>query len=371
MRSPSSSYNKKIMIALGVMILVLAIALVAILAARGSGRVAPPPSLDGLAEFKAPPRTPDLSGAVAELAKRPPPSVAIAAPAGVAPPPVLPASVAATAQLEPGDPIMARLQRYGTPISKQGLPVGGLTQWTVVAKTGRPVQLYTTPDGQAVFSGVVWNLATGQNVSEQYAPPGLSALEAPAVPTAPPKSNLVSGKGALPAAFDGKAPSTIPEAIKVVDTLAGFKEGNGGPADTLYVIIDPRCPYCRRAFNATREYAKNGFTIKWIPTAALGNPQQGVPLATTILRNKDAGVVSRVLGGHEQIATQPTPEEAQQLQRNLDFMFDAFRQNNEPNPGVPVAFFIDRRTGNARMMMGLSESAVIEDILGQPNKKAN
>ena len=372
MRSPSGS-NKKIMIALVGVIVVLAILLIAILAARGSGRVAPPPSLDGLAEFKAPPRTPDLSGAVADLAKRPPPGAPSAPPALSTPPVASTPPPTPTGQLEPNDPIMALLGRYGTPIAKQGLPVGGLTQWTVVGKTGRPVQLYTTQDGKAVFSGVVWNLATGQNVSDQHALPGLSATEVqqPAVAAAPPKSNLVSGKGALPAAFDGKAPTTIPDAIKVVDSLAGYKEGNGGPADTLYIIIDPRCPYCRRAFNATREYVKNGFTIKWIPTAALGDPERGIPLATTVLRAKDSGVASRLLGGHEDIATQPTQDEVQALKRNLDFMFDAFRQNNEPNPGVPVGFFIDRRTGNARMMMGLSEAAVIEDILGQPNKKEN
>lgn len=269
--------------------------------------------------------------------------------------------------------VMARLARYGTPVTKQKMPVGGLTLWTVVSKTGNTAKLYTTADGKALFSGTVWNLETGKNVTESLTlPPSASdasfAAQLPQVvaPTKT-KSNLVSGKGAFPSAFDGPAPKEIPEAIKLVNDLAGFKEGKGGAAETLYIIVDPRCPYCRRAFQQTREHVKNGATIKWIPAAALGQPETGLPLATTILRG-DPELAARVLGGHEQLPTPPTDFELRQLSKNLDFMFEAFKQNNEPNPGVPVAFFIDRRTGKARMTMGLSEKVVIEDILGVVEK---
>lgn len=330
----------------------------------------PPPAS---AEFHAPKRTPDLSGTVADnLATMPAPAGAAQAQAQAPKP----------QPLALDDPIMLNLARYGTPVSKQALPVGGLTAWTVVGKSGNSVQLYTTADGKAVMVGTVWDIATGENLSDLHAttapaagnvPPAIAAaaatmpqVQAPA-PTMP-KSNLVSGKGALPAAFDGPTPKDIPEAIKVVDTLAGYTEGKGGPGDTLYIIIDPRCPYCRRAYAQTREYVKNGATIKWIPTVALGDAANGTPLATTVLRSKDPAVLQRLLGGHENIGTAPTPKEAEDLKRNLDFMFDAFRQNNEPQPGVPVAFFIDRRSGKPRMMMGLSEQPVLEDILGQPNK---
>ena len=371
-RFPPSRKTLAVAVAIG-----LALILVAVLWRLGSRPAAP--SLDNAVEFKAPPRTPDLSGAITDR-------LATVQPPGATAPGITPAAapsipgVAASSALAAGvlpadDPVMTHLGRYGTPVTKQSLPVGGLTQWTVISKSGRTVQLYTTADGQAVMSGVIWNLATGQNVSDHVAAPtfqpnGQVANAGPTVvaPPGAPPSNLVSGRGALPAAFDGKAPADIPEAIKTVDSLAGYTEGKGGMGDTLYIIIDPRCPYCRRAFQNTREHVKNGATIKWIPTAALGDPGRGVPLATTVLRSKDAAVMNRLLGQHEEIATSPTPKEAQELQRNLDFMFDAFRQNNEPNPGVPVAFFIDRRTGKPRMMMGVSESVVIEDILGQPKK---
>ena len=385
-----------------------------------------PTSADGLAEFKAPARSPDLSGAIHEkLAtaplpvgaeippiKLPPPPDATGAlpipatlpmPSNMATAPAAPQGMPAAAELArqsiaaarqgqqdgkaaaaglPGtapaiqddDPVMARIARYGVPVTKQALPVGGLTLWTVISQSGKSVQLYTTADGKALISGVVWNLDNGQNVTQSLmAPPSgndpdFAARLPKVVAPARPASHLVSGKNALPAAFDGKAPTDIPEAIRLVDGLAGYKEGKGGMADTLYVIIDPRCPYCRRAYLNTREYVKQGITIKWIPTAALGRPEQGLPLAATILRASNPEVVARVLGNHEQLATPPTDFELKQLDNNLDFMFEAFKQNNEPNPGVPVAFFIDRRSGKARMMMGVSEQVVIEDILGKPKK---
>lgn len=285
------------------------------------------------------------------------------------------ASVAdANVQPPRDDLVAAHLARYGTPVTKQLLPVGGLTLWTVISKNGKPVKLYTTADGKALFSGVIWNLETGQNVTDAImVPPSgsdpnfadqLPKVVAPAIP----KSNLVSGPNALPAAFDGKTPTQIPEAIRLVDQLAGYKEGNGGPGDTLYVIIDPRCPYCRRAYLNAREHVKNGATIKWIPTAALGRPEQGLPLAATILRYNDPDVLARVLGKHEPIITPPTDFELKQLNNSLEFMFEAFKQNNEPNPGVPVAFFIDRRSGKARMVMGVSEEVVLDDIFGKHKK---
>lgn len=363
-----------------------------------SRTAAPTLSADGMAEFKAPPRSPDLSGEISARmdAQQPPaaerPEVKLPPPPasrGFAAPSTLPA-VGATpvpqagggtealqaAQAMASDPVMAHLTRYGTPVTKQVMPVGGLTMWTVISKNGKTVKLYTTADGKALVSGVVWNLETGANVTDSAALPmplpgadanfaaRLPQVVAPATPT----SNLVTGRHVLPAAFDGKAPTEIPEAIRLVDGLAGFKEGKGGPADTLYVIIDPRCPYCRSAYLKTREHVAKGMTIKWIPTAALGRPEQGLPLATTILRSKDPSVLERVLGKHEPIATVPTQPDVAALNNNLDFMFEAFKQNGEPSPGVPVAFFVDRRSGKARMMMGVSEQAVIDDILGNPKK---
>ncbi|MPN22258.1 hypothetical protein SDC9_169641 [bioreactor metagenome] len=209
---------------------------------------------------------------------------------------------------------------------------------------------------------MVWDAATGRNLSDQFIPGNATVATQPMA--VPPVVAEQPGVRAA-AAFDGKFTGTIPESMKTVDSLAGVKEGKGGIADTLYIIVDPRCPYCRKAYNITREYVKKGYTIKWIPTVALGDPANGLPLAATILQSKDKDVVERVLGKHEQIRTQPTKETEEALRTSLAFMFAAFEQNGGQQAGVPVAFFIDRRTGKPRMMTGVSEMVVLEDIFGK------
>ena len=260
------------------------------------------------------------------------------------------------------------VQRYGTVIDQRLIGAGGLTAWTV-EKNGRRVVLYTTSDGQAIISGVVWDSISGRNLSDQFATgmPSVPLAVANAVPPSPvPPSSVASAQpvGALVGTFTG----SLPESIKTIDALAGVKEGKGGAADTLYVIYDPRCPYCRKAYSATREYVKRGFTIKWIPAMALGNPGQGIPLAASVLQarpSEQKDMLRRVLGEKEEIPAVPTKATQEALKRNLEFFFAAFKNNGVDQAGVPVAFFLDKRTGKPRMMTGVSELPVIEAVFGK------
>ena len=247
------------------------------------------------------------------------------------------------------------IQRYGTILHREPLGVGGLTAWTV-EKNGQRVVLYSTSDSQAIFSGIVWDSATGRNVSDSVHPVASAALTAGMAAHA--------AEGALLGPYSGP----IPESIKTIDSLVGIKEGQGGPGETLYVIWDPRCPYCRRAYQNTREYVKHGFTIKWIPTAALPDPDQGTALAATILQappSQQANLLARVLGQHESLSAVPTEATRAALARNLQFFFAAFQNNGIERAGVPAAFFLDRRTGQPRMMTGISEMPVIEAVFGR------
>jgi hypothetical protein len=249
----------------------------------------------------------------------------------------------------------AVIQRYGTILHRQALGVAGLTAWTV-AKDGHRLVLYSTSDGQAIFSGIVWDSATGKNLSDSVLPVANAA--------SPVGMSAAAAGGALLGRYSGP----IPESIKTIDSLVGIKEGQGGPSETLYVIWDPRCPYCRRAYANTREYVKRGFTIKWIPAAALPNPEQGWALAATILQAppaQQANLLRRVLGEHEPLATVPTEATRTTLTRNLQFFFAAFQNNGIGRAGVPAAFFLDRRTGQPRMMTGISELPVIEAVFGK------
>ncbi|MEN5142106.1 hypothetical protein [Pseudomonas juntendi] len=275
------------------------------------------------------------------------------------------------AQQELDDLTAQRVSRYGRIVSARPVGLGGLTAWTV-EKNGHQVVLFSTPDSAVLFTGVAWNAETGSNISDAFLPGVAQAVVAPpvaapvaAVPAAPQMSPVEAPNVREAAAMDGSFKGAIPESMKTVDSLAGIKEGKGGIGDTVYIIIDPRCPYCREAYNLTRAYAAKGHSIKWIPSAALGNPADGVPLAATILQAKDQNMLARVLGKHEQVRSEPSPETVEQLSTNLAFLFAAFEHNGKEQAGVPAAFFIDHRTGKPRMMTGLSQAVVIEDIFGK------
>ncbi|WP_274411037.1 hypothetical protein [Pseudomonas sp. NEEL19] len=275
------------------------------------------------------------------------------------------------AQQELDDLTAQRVSRYGRIVSARPVGLGGLTAWTV-EKNGHQVVLFSTPDSAVLFTGVAWNAETGSNISDAFLPgaaqaaaalPPAAAAAAPSV--APQMSPVEKPDVREAAAMDGSFKGAIPESMKTVDALAGIKEGEGGIGDTVYIIIDPRCPYCRQAYNLTRAYAAKGHSIKWIPSAALGNPADGVPLAATLLQAKDPKVLARVLGQHEQVRSEPSPETVEQLSTNLAFLFAAFEHNGKEQAGVPAAFFIDHRTGKPRMMTGLSQAVVLEDIFGK------
>ncbi|MCX2889476.1 MULTISPECIES: hypothetical protein [unclassified Pseudomonas] len=275
------------------------------------------------------------------------------------------------AQQELDDLTAQRVSRYGRIVSARPVGLGGLTAWTV-EKNGHQVVLFSTPDSAVLFTGVAWNAETGSNISDAFLPGVAQAVVAPpvaapvaAAPAAPQMSPVEAPNVREAAAMDGSFKGAIPESMKTVDSLAGIKEGKGGIGDTVYIIIDPRCPYCREAYNLTRAYAAKGHSIKWIPSAALGNPADGVPLAATILQAKDQKMLARVLGKHEQVRSEPSPETVEQLSTNLAFLFAAFEHNGKEQAGVPAAFFIDHRTGKPRMMTGLSQAVVLEDIFGK------
>jgi len=260
------------------------------------------------------------------------------------------------------------IQRYGNIVDRRPLGAGGLTAWTV-EKNGRRVVLYTTADGQAIISGIVWESLSGRNLSDTVFPNGLPNVKAPLGGSG---SGAVAPQAAASAtqgaALVGKYSGPIPESIMTIDTLAGIKEGKGGQADTLYVIFDPRCPYCRKAYDFTREYVKRGFTIKWIPAVVLGNSSQGIALAATLLQaapQQQADTLRRVLGNKEEVASQPTKATIEALDRNAAFFFAAFQNNRVEQAGVPAAFFLDKRTGKPRMMTGISELPVIEEVFGK------
>lgn len=256
----------------------------------------------------------------------------------------------------------AMMARLGNVIESKPLGETGLTAW-VVEKNGQRLVFFSDSESKALIRGTVWDPVTGENLSDQIDPWGKS----PARPPRPAAVERSADYGIYKpiAAFDGEFKGQIPESMKTVDSLAGFKEGNGGIEDTLYVIIDVRCPVCREAYHRTRPYVAKGRTIKWIPTAALGDKANGIPLAATVLQSGDPSVIHRMLGSHEKIKSEPSEQTIKALSENLEFLMAAFAQNSKDQAGVPAAFFIDRRTGKPRMVTGLASPVVLDDIFGK------
>ena len=249
------------------------------------------------------------------------------------------------------------LKRVDKIISQQALGVGGLIAWTV-EKSGQRMVFYTTPDGQAVIAGNVWDGRTGRNLSTP-----VNQL-AKATQTRPILAAELDGKAAVPG-LKGLYKGVLPESMKTVDSLAGIKEGKGAVADTLYILVDPRCPYCRKAYQETRAYIRMGYSIKWIPFAALANPDQAMPKIAAILQSKDPEILAKILGQHADIGAVPTAATITAAARTREF-FDAATAQGGGLKGVPVGFFLDHRTGKPSMTTGLSEAVILQDIFGQP-----
>lgn len=253
----------------------------------------------------------------------------------------------------------AAVLSLGEIVDMREMPENNLTAWLIRAPNGRQMTFYTTADGKNIFSGTVWDLATKQNINQVFdtnASVGITGSAGQSV------QEVVQTDGG--SSLLGKYTGEIPEAIKALDSLGGPKIGNGGPGETLYVIIDPRCPYCHQAYDSLKPYMNKGVTIKWIPTVALGQPEQGLPQANAVLHARTRAELDKIMTDPKAYPRALEGKDGEDLQRNLSFMFQAFEQNGG-QAGVPAAFFVDKNTGQPRMMMGLSEEAVIQAILGK------
>lgn len=248
-----------------------------------------------------------------------------------------------------------RLSTYGRVVATTPVPVGGLTAWTI-EKNGQRTTLYSTADGTALFAGILWDVATGSNVSD--------ALRVTAQVNSPAGLAVTPGAATGAFAMQGSYSGIIPESIKTVADLAGITEGKGGLGDTVFIIVDPRCPYSRKAYEQTRPYVKAGGTIKWIPTAALGDRENGAKHVAAMLQTPTAAMLEKQLGQNAKIMSDPSKASRDAMQLSLDFLFAAYEQNGNERAGVPVAFFIDHRLNKPRMLGGVSESVIIQDIFG-------
>lgn len=159
--------------------------------------------------------------------------------------------------------------------------------------------------------------------------------------------------------------------VNILDGLKGFKYDESVPAaDTVYIIYDPRCPYCHALFDKieTIDLKAKQITIKWLPTLALGENETAAKQASLSLRAKTvADFEAGFLTATDTSGVELTQQDRDALNENMAFLFEASDQTfgvDHPK-SVPAAFFIDKKTGTPNMMYGASDEAVFKQIFGE------
>jgi thiol:disulfide interchange protein DsbG len=160
-------------------------------------------------------------------------------------------------------------------------------------------------------------------------------------------------------AMAGEWDGELPKSMVALDKLLAFTEGDsdGVPADTVYIMFDPRCPYCHEAFRNVRDYVKAGRRIKWIPVPILGNKEQGEKIIAAIQAKPELLAAVMESRANIDLITKDvvvSPELEQSLNYNIAFMMAAFKNSQYPQAGVPAWFWLNRHDNVADMRINIT-----------------
>ena len=257
-------------------------------------------------------------------------------------------ALAAELALPPGVVKPVFFDKQGIKVVGYQKGVAGFNVWQVEKGSVKTV-FYTSADNKILMSGVLWDAATGANISDQYIPDKVVASAAPS-----PVPQAVAG---------GFSHDKASEAIIGVSKLVGIKEGRGAIDKTLYIIFDPRCTHCDAVYKNTRDYVRRGGSIKWIPTTVLGDVANGAALIAGILEARDpvtalAAAMGKSVGGKS-----PSQATSKAIADNEAYFFAAFERNkNAGAAGVPVAFF-EKQDGSPQMVGSIDDDVLLPKIL--------
>lgn len=153
------------------------------------------------------------------------------------------------------------LLEVGTTIVKS-FPVGdGLTGWVVRHPNGEHIVTYTTPGGEYLIAGAVFD-KDGNNLTQQHV-----ATHVPAKDYA----------------------TYMPALRKATAIVTGRK---ADPAPTLYVFIDVNCKYCQQTYKQLANAASEGVQVRWLPVAILG-PTSSTKMETILAAPDPAAALDK------------------------------------------------------------------------------
>ncbi len=232
---------------------------------------------------------------------------------------------------------------------------GGLNVWSV-ERNGVQTVLYTTADNKVLMSGVLWDAKSGVNLSDAFLKPSMIQSAS---------AQAAESNGA-PARAKAGAPSTP---IAAVAALRGIKEGSGAAEKTIYILFDPRCPHCQNVYRDTRNFVKNGGSIKWIPTTVLGRDQMGTAMVADILQSRNPiEAMGRVESGGFRQPGKIEQSTLDAIRDNEEYFWAAFDRNKGAGtPGVPVAFF-QTSDGAPQMVANLDDRELLNRIFKDMSK---
>lgn len=284
--------------------------------------------------------------------------------------------LASTIYAAPSAELQNRMKAMGTVQNHQVIE-GGLTAWTISSKSGKVAVFYTTPDEKVLIKGNLWKTADRKNISDDinlkalnYASPEFQKRvlgNTAQATTASGKQTNQPTQQNFTAEIVGKFNGAVPEIIKLLDQSAGYKEGKGNATDTLYVFYDPRCKWCHEAYYKTRSYVQKGFTIKWLPTLALGQSESGYRMAASILQAPKADSLEKIFSRDASYQVDPTDKSRKHIDTNLEHLLALVSgiEGKGARVSVPTGFYLNKRTGKIKKVEALSESVNLEMVFGK------
>ena len=190
-------------------------------------------------------------------------------------------------------------------------------------------------------------------------------------PQATPFCTIIGSTSRVCYGSSGKFEGEVHPLVDILDKLKGYKyDESVAPADTVYVVYDPRCPYCEALLDkiSNVDLKEKQITIKWLPTLALGDDADVRALGAAGIdaeNLKDFEATFR--GGFDTNSVKVTQAHEDAFNENMALLFEASDQTfGESHPkAVPAVFFIDKTTGAPNMMYGASDDSVFKQIFGE------
>ena len=285
--------------------------------------------------------------------------------------------------------IKSKIGHMGEVLDYQVIPSTGLTAWKIKPDgLERQFIFYTTANGKALLTGSIWDSESGTEISSgvrlvqeamlfnQEA--GLS--EANAVN---PDGSPVDAAAATQAANErdmsfastdgngealGEYKDETPIVFNLLDKMKGFKTAEASATDTVYMFYDPRCPVCKEAFNQIDQIdlkAKN-IAVKWLPTTALGNNEDGRQRAAVAFQTKDYSDFSASINGTKK-TDKVSDDELQYLIDNLHVLKTSAEETygKDYEIKVPAAIYMNKVTGTPKLLFGITDPKALKTIFGE------